>query len=139
VIDTFGNFYGATSDGGSGGGGTIFELMPSGNSYTFKLLYSFSGQQGNNCGPWAPLSMDTSGNLYGTTYCDGMENGGSVFELSNTRNGWIYTSLHDFPAFYGDGLAPVSNVTFDTSGNLYGTTSTNTGNNVHGLVWMITR
>ena len=27
---------------------------------------------------------------------DGIYDHGSVFKLSNTENGWVYTSLHDF-------------------------------------------
>ena len=40
--------------------------------------------------------MDNSGNLYGTTICDGANSLGNVFKLTNTQNGWEYTSLHDF-------------------------------------------
>lgn len=137
MIDSSGNLYGATSDGGSGGGGTIFELTSSGNGYTYKLLYSFSGQQGNNCGPWGTLTMDASGNLYGTTYCDGPNLGGSVFKLTNTQNGWVYTSFHDFPASRFDGYFPISNVSFDANGSLWGTVSRDTGVDI-GFVWMIT-
>ena len=43
IFDSAGNLYGTTSAGGSGGGGTVFELSPSGDTWTFKLLYSFSG------------------------------------------------------------------------------------------------
>lgn len=136
MIDGSGNVYGATSDGGSGGGGTVFELVPSGNSYTFKLLYSFSGQQGNNCGPWGTLTTDATGSLYGTTYCDGSNHGGSVFKLTSTQNGWVYTSFHDFPAYRSDATNPISNVSFDANGNLWGTASF-CGGGCEGLVWMI--
>ncbi len=118
--DSAGNLYGATSDGGSGGGGTVFELSPMGNSWAFTLLYSFTGQQGKQCGPQASLSLDSSGNLYGTTVCDGANSLGNVFKLTNTQNGWEYTSLYDFTGG-SDGSYPVSNVTIDTDGNLYGT------------------
>ncbi|MFZ0708330.1 MAG: choice-of-anchor tandem repeat GloVer-containing protein [Candidatus Korobacteraceae bacterium] len=135
TLDSSGNIYGATSDGGSGGGGTVFELIPSGNSYTFKLLYGFSGQQGMNCGSWGTLAMDAAGSLYGTTYCDGVNGLGNIFKLTNTQNGWTFTSLHDFPAFNGDGIWPISNVTFDAQGNLWGTASA--GHQGTGAVWMI--
>ena len=46
VSDSSGNLYGATTDGGRGGAGTLFELSLSGNTWTFTLLYSFSGQPG---------------------------------------------------------------------------------------------
>ena len=129
------NLYGATSDGGMGGGGTVFELSPSGDTWTFKLLYSFSGPPGQQCGPRATLTMDTAGNLYGTTYCDGATFG-SVFKLTNTGNGWTYTSLHDFTGG-NDGANPISNVTIDTNGNLYGTASKG-GSLSDGVVWQIT-
>ena len=63
IFDSAGNLYGAAVDGGAGGRGTIFELSPSGNSWTFKLLYSFSGNTGDACGPRQPLAFDATGNL----------------------------------------------------------------------------
>lgn len=136
MMDSSGNIYGATSDGGNGGGGAVFELTPSGNGYTFNVLCSFSAQKGNSCGPWATLTMDSSSNLYGTRYCGGANGDGSVFKLTNTPNGWVYSSLHDFPAFMYDGAFPISNVSFDGNGNLWGTA--NSGNNGTGIVWEIT-
>lgn len=120
VMDSAGNFYGTTSDGGSAGGGTIFELSPSGNTYSFKLLYSLSG--GFGCGPEANLTLDAAGNLYGTTWCDGAFQQGNVFKLTDTQNGWTYTSLYDFTGG-SDGSYPISNVSIDSDGILYGTTS----------------
>jgi len=117
VMDSSGNFYGTASDLGSGVGGTVFELSPSGDSYTFKVLYSFSGYYG--CGPQAGLTLDSAGNLYGTTRCDGAYQSGNVFKLTN-NNGWVYTSLYDFTGG-SDGNQPYSNVTIGTDGTLYGT------------------
>ncbi len=141
ISDSAGNFYGAASDGGNGGGGTIFELSPVGDTWTFTMIYSLTGQRGSSCGPRAFLSMDGSGNLYGTTDCDGANRFGNVFKLTNTQNGWVYTSLHDF-ADGTDGADPLSNVTIDTDGTLYGTAAS--GGNLScnppygcGTVWMI--
>ena len=136
MVDNSGNLYGATSDGGSSGGGTVFELTRSGNTYTFKLLYSFPAQQGSSCGPWATLTMDNAGSLYGTRYCGGANGGGAVFKLTNTQNGWAYSSFHDFPANRFDALNPISNVSFDTNGNLWGTASF-CGEGCLGEVWEI--
>ncbi len=122
ISDGSGNYYGTTNDGGSGGCGTVFELSPTGQTWTLTTLYSFSGQTQNNCGPWTSLTMDTAGNLYGTTYLGGANQKGNVFELSNTPNGWVYTSLYDFTDG-SDGAQPISNVTIDTDGTLYGTAS----------------
>ncbi len=141
IRDSVGNFYGASSDGGNGGGGTIFELSPVGDTWTFTVIYSFTGRQGSYCGPRASLSMDGSGNLYGTTNCDGANGWGNVFKLTNTQTGWVYTSLHDF-ADGTDGADAISIVTIDTDGTLYGTA--NSGGNLScnapfgcGTVWMI--
>jgi uncharacterized repeat protein (TIGR03803 family) len=141
IRDSAGNLYGATSDGGAGGGGTVFELSPVGDTWTFTLLYSFTGQQGETCGPYAPLTLDSSGNLYGTTFCDGADNLGNVFKLTNTGNGWEYTSLHDF-ADGTDGAEPISNVTIDADGTLYGTAVYGGNSSCNppygcGTVWMI--
>ncbi len=86
--------------------------------------------------------MDGSGNLLGTTACDGIYNQGNVFKLSNTQNGWVYTSLHDFTGGTDGGLEVLSNVAIDTDGTLYGTTSEGGDMNCNegygcGVVWMI--
>ncbi len=145
--DSMGNLYGSAAGGGSGGGGTVFELSPVGDTWEFKLLYSFSGQQGMYCvanalGPVAPLTFDSAGNLYGTTYCDGANSSGNIFKLTNTQNGWHYTSLYDFTGS-ADGATPIGKVAIDADGTLYGTAYQG-GNRVGecapsgcGTVWMI--
>ena len=50
--------------GGAYGDGTVFELAK--GSGTITTLASFNGTNGSN--PYASLIMDSSGNLYGTTY-----------------------------------------------------------------------
>ena len=56
------HLYGATQYGGSGGGGTVFELTPSGGSWTYAVLYSFIGSGGGRAkGPVADLVMDSGG------------------------------------------------------------------------------
>ena len=143
VMDSSGNFYGTTADGGSGVGGTVFELSPSGDTYTLKVLYSFSGYF--FCGSRACLTMDPAGNLYGTTHCDGVYQSGNVFKLTNTPNGLVYSSLYDFSGG-SDGGEPDGVVALDSDGTLYGTTER--GGSVDGscskltpagcgTVWMI--
>jgi uncharacterized repeat protein (TIGR03803 family) len=147
-----GNLYGATTDGGTGGGGTVFELSPSGSGWTFNLLYNLVGD--GNCstlgyygpgpGPWGALALDSGGNLYGTTCSDGAYGYGNVFELTPSNDGWTYTDLHDFTGG-SDGAFPISNVVFDSSGNLYGTASAGGSGTCNfegatgcGVVWEIT-
>lgn len=139
IFDQAGNLYGTASTGGAGGGGTVFELTPSGSGWTFNLLYSFSG--GYEGGPNASLSWDTAGNLYGTTTGDGTYQHGSVFRLAPSDGGWTETDLYDFTGGT-DGGSPRSIVTLDVNGNLYGTASTggayDCGEEGCGVVWEIT-
>lgn len=136
IFDQSGNLYGATNNAGANGGGTVFKLTPSGGSWTFSLLYSFTSEN-FECGPFATLVMDGAGNLYGTTRCDGAYGYGSVFKLTPSSNGWTYTSLHDFTDG-DDGADPVSNVIFDADGNLYGTAYAGGSQRYYGTVWEIT-
>ncbi len=133
IFDAAGNLYGSTNVGGAGGGGTVFELSPSGGSWTYSLLHSFTG--GANCGPWSSLTLQ-AGNLYGATVCDGASSAGSVFELSPSGNNWIYSSLYDFTGG-NDGKFPYGSVSFDATGNIYGTTLRG-GSYLQGVVWKIT-
>jgi len=142
VFDQSGNLYGATTYGGSDGAGVVFELSPSGGGWTYSVLHSFTGEDGCSfdrylgAGPWAALTMDATGNLYGTTRCDGANQMGNIFRLTPSGGAWTYTSLHDFTGGE-DGAFPLSNVTMDASGILYGTASAG-GSQGHGIVWEIT-
>jgi len=119
AFDPAGNLYGTTIYGGANTSGTVFELMPLQGSWTFNLLYSFSGSGSE--GSLANLILDASGNLYGTTYVDGAYGFGAVFKLTHSGDEWTYTSLHDFTGG-SDGEGPLGQLIFDSNGNLYGTT-----------------
>ncbi len=135
IFDPSGNLYGTTSGRGGNGYGTVFELTYANGDWTFNTIYSFaSGNAGG--GPEDKLAMDAAGNLYGTTYGDGMYGYGSVFKLTNSNGQWTYTSLHDFGGG-SDGGHPVSDIVFDAHGNLYGTASSS-GMNNNGVVFEIT-
>ncbi len=132
VKDAAGNFYGAASDSGSGGG-TIFELSPGEQGWTFSMIYRLSG--GGAGGPHQTLTIDAAGNLYGAAYDDGANDAGMVFKLSQSNGVWSLTDLHDFD--FGTAYFPYGGVTLDASGNLYGTTQ-NGGVYGWGVVWEIT-
>jgi uncharacterized repeat protein (TIGR03803 family) len=63
VMDSSGNLYGTTSQGGAFGYGTVFEVAHGSNTIT--TLASFDGADGQR--PEAVRILDSSGNLYGTT------------------------------------------------------------------------
>ena len=68
--------YGTTAHGGVFGSGTVFNLTPSGSSYTESVLWNFgSGQDGQN--PVADV-ISRGGALYGTTWFGGANQCGSA-------------------------------------------------------------
>jgi uncharacterized repeat protein (TIGR03803 family) len=83
---------------------------------TFKALYSFrNGTDGAN--PYAGLTPDAAGNLYGTTLDGGGFNFGTVFRLSKSGKEVV---LHSFTGTDGEQL--VAGLVRDAAGNFYGTT-----------------
>ena len=135
IFDPSGNLYGTTTSKGAGRGGTVFDLVPQLNgTWALTVIYAFAGQAGG--GPQASLTIDTAGNLYGTTYQDGASRYGSVFELMPSNCGWTYADLYDFTSD-GDGAQPVSNVILAANGNLYGTALA-AGEYGYGVIFEIT-
>ncbi len=131
ISDSAGNLYGATcATSGNGGGGTVYQLSPSGGGWSFNNLYTLSGGGSGRTGPQGKLVMDAAGNLYGTTYREGAYGKGSVFELTPGMGGWNYVSLHDFTGG-SDGANPMDGLVMDASGNLYGTTYAGGNTNGH--------
>jgi uncharacterized repeat protein (TIGR03803 family) len=128
VTDGAGNLYGTTVQGGQFGGGTVFELIPTGGGWTHSVLYSFKGASDGGQ-PYGGVTLDAQGNLFGTAVVGGtggvcIEDGcGVVFELTKTGGGWSERVIHNFTGG-NDGYGPGAGVTFDTAGNLYGMTPT---------------
>jgi uncharacterized repeat protein (TIGR03803 family) len=120
VIDSKGNLYGTSTQGGTNNDGTVFELSPSGSGgYNYSIIYTFNGSDGR--GPVGGLTMDSKGNLYGTTYFGGSSNDGSVYQLSpNGSGGFNLTTLHSFSG--SDGAFPEGALVMDSKGNLFSTT-----------------
>jgi len=121
IFDGAGNIWGTTGDGGDFFGGVVYELVRSGNSWTENVIHNF-GAVGDGARPSAGLTMDSQGNLYGTTQGGGNTNGGTVYQLTHSGSGWTETVIHSFDN-NSEGSIPYGGVIFDASGNLYGTTS----------------
>jgi uncharacterized repeat protein (TIGR03803 family) len=122
VMDSMGNLYGTCAY-------IVFELSPSGGGWTETTIYE-SGFG------FAGLTMDTTGNLYGTTQLDSKSAYYStVFELSpNGSGGWIPTVLHTFP----HGSVAEGTLVVDKGGHLYGTTTPlGSKSKSHGLVYKL--
>jgi uncharacterized repeat protein (TIGR03803 family) len=114
--DSAGNLYGTTLSGGTVGSGTVFKLDPSGKE---TILHSFTGNGGDGVLPFAGVTLDSAGNVYGTTYSGGTEGWGTVFKIDASGN---YSVLYSFTGSGVDGEGPYGGVIVDSAGNVYGTT-----------------
>jgi len=92
--------------------------VPSSQAQTETILHSFISET-----PSSGLIIDSQGNLYGTTYCSGEPNRGTVFKLSppaQPGGAWAEKTLHVFQGI-PDGEYPSGDLVMDSHGNLYGT------------------
>jgi uncharacterized repeat protein (TIGR03803 family) len=119
-----GVLYGTTYEGGTNDDGVVFSLTPPKNGngpYTEQTVWTFTG--GNDGAyPEAPVTLDKSGVLYGTTSYGANKNG-SAFKLTppaQRHGAWTETTLWDFSGT--DGSQPCAGLTADKHGVLYGTT-----------------
>lgn len=124
VFDSAGNLYGSSDAGGAHYVGAVYELMPGANGkWTEKTLHSFDDSGKDGWLALTPLIFDSSGNLYGTTLLGGSDDNGIVFELSPGANGkWTEKILHSFNSNGKDGYESYGGLTFNSAGNLFGTT-----------------
>jgi uncharacterized repeat protein (TIGR03803 family) len=127
ILDSTGNLYGTTSNGGDQscgypqmGCGVVFSLSPGANGKWIEtVLHRFTIDEGN--APVGSLIFDAAGNLYGTTISGGTAFNGTVFKLAPTEGGrWTETLIRNFGS--QDGANPEAGLIFDATGNLYGTT-----------------
>jgi uncharacterized repeat protein (TIGR03803 family) len=133
VLDKAGNLFGAATEGdGGSAGGTVFELTPSNGSWNFNLIYTVAGW--GISGTFRDVLLDSAGNLYATTHCDGQYDAGTVYRLTPADGSWTYTSLYVFTGGT-DGLYSFSNLVV-SHGSLYGTTNQG-GANGYGVIFKI--
>jgi uncharacterized repeat protein (TIGR03803 family) len=81
IFDAVGNLYGTTPDGGAFGYGIVFKLTTTTSGrWKEQVLQTFNGKNGQY--PNGGLSIDGSGNLYGTTVYGGAHGYGTAFEIT---------------------------------------------------------
>jgi uncharacterized repeat protein (TIGR03803 family) len=97
----------------------LFAAISTSQAQTFSVIHAFSGGPDGGV-PYAGLTMDRAGNLYGTTSAGGVCCG-VVFKLVHRGSGWITVPLRTFHG--NDGATPMARVVFGPDGALYGTTS----------------
>jgi uncharacterized repeat protein (TIGR03803 family) len=125
IMDSAGNLYGTTGDGGGigcdgSGCGTVYKVTPSGGE---TVLYSFTGST-DGAYPSGSLLLDSTGNLYGTSQSAGNfncflfpgEGCGTVWKLDTSGN---LTVLYSFTGG-ADGSSPSAGLVMDSTGDVYG-------------------
>jgi uncharacterized repeat protein (TIGR03803 family) len=113
ILDSAGNLYGTTEEGGENNG-VVYKLDTTGHE---TVLYRFTGMP-DGTDPRGGVILDSAGNLYGTTTLGGATNQGVVYKLDTTGH---ETVLYSFTGG-ADGAFPYAGVIRDSAGNLYGTT-----------------
>jgi uncharacterized repeat protein (TIGR03803 family) len=129
AISKSGALLGTTEAGGSYDGGIVFELTPSGSTYSEKVVHAFTGPP-DGLTPLDALVSDSSGNLYGTTQEGGLTtfhgrerpNGwGTVFKLTPSGSTYTESVIYRFKGL-SDGKYPASGLLPEANGTLYGLT-----------------
>ena len=114
AINAAGDIFGTTTSGGAHYDGAVFEIAHGTTSVT--PLASFNYTNGEY--PQGDLTLDSSGNLFGTTEYGGASGYGTVFEIANGS-----TAISTVASFNNsNGAYPQAGVTIDPNGNLFGTT-----------------
>jgi uncharacterized repeat protein (TIGR03803 family) len=140
VFDAHGNLYGTTLLGGyfgtgcASGCGTAFRLSRRSNSWAESVLYDFKGGK-DGASPYAGVTFDAVGKLYGVTYAGGVYGNGTVFRLSPQSSGSSTKSvLYSFTGG-SDGKNPLGDLVLDAAGHLYGTTFQGGHEGLYGVVF----
>jgi uncharacterized repeat protein (TIGR03803 family) len=126
IMDTKGNLFGTTRDGGSDieFSGTVFELSPAKSGYTTTTLYRFCQTGGCTDGmfPRGTLNIDSSGNLIGTTV-EGGRGAGTFFRISPKGENSPEAVIYNFCSLENcaDGGQP-QGASLDQNGDLVGVT-----------------
>lgn len=156
TMDSSGDLFGVTPFGGnddcsqfseSDGCGVIYELKPSGSSYTYKILHKFDNTGSDGYWPYGTLVLDSSGNIYGTTSeggddssCTGfqMTGCGTVYEFSPSGSGnYTETILYKFEGTgSSDGASPHTGLVMNSSGHLFGTTTSGGQTGCAAVDWL---
>ena len=129
TLATDGQFYGATTDGGDYGFGSIFKITQDG---VFTRLYSFhGGADGSH--PVGPPIESLAGQFYGSANGGGSAGMGTIYKITKYGE---FTLLHTFTG--ADGSGPTGPLTQGTDYFFYGT-ATGGGVNGDGTIFRVDR
>lgn len=156
VVDTAGNLYGTTSNGGANDGGVFFKLSQPGTNrnWVLTVLYDFCSRNSactDGGAPNGPLTYEGQAQgapydgvspLYGTAFVLGSHRGGTVFSLTpGARGSWHEAVLFSFCGHNAyplcpDGKQPTA-VTLDGQGNLVGVAGGGPGADDAGVLFRL--
>ena len=122
-----GSLYSTSVGGGTGTGGTVFKITPSG---TLKVLFNFDSVHGAT--GYGGLTLGSDGKFYGTATTAGSGASGTIFKITPAG---IITVIHNFSG--PDGGAPQAPPIQGRDGKYYGTTAGGVGA-PNGTVYQIT-
>ncbi len=119
VLDSSGNLFGTTEQGGASAYGTVFEIASGRGTITTLASFNVATGQYPGCG----VVLDSSGNIFGATgyggpYGKGVFGYGTVFEVAHGSS--VVTRLAAFNGTDGGGPGAVA---MDSSGDLFGITA----------------
>jgi uncharacterized repeat protein (TIGR03803 family) len=117
ALDGTASLGGIPACGDNYGCGTVFRLTPTASGYEESTLHTFRDSSDDGNDPLAPLILDGTGALFGTTYAGGSSEGGTVFQLAPKGAHYVENVLYDF------GGRPAAGLLLRRSGALFGTTS----------------
>lgn len=95
-------------------------MLSSAQSQTLTVLHDFDLRADGGL-PYAGVTLDQQGRIYGTT-SDGGTGNGVVYRLTHTGGVWVEDPLYTFHGGL-DGDVPYARVVFGPDGSLFGTTS----------------
>ncbi len=101
----------------------ILTIVPVAQGQTLNVLYKFTGH-GDGATPYAGVTLDRQGRIYGTTCYAGANQRGVVYRLTPENGSWVFSPIYSFGSPQsGDGSCPLARGVFGPDGLLYGTTS----------------
>lgn len=159
IMGTNGALYGSTFWGGSANGcpigdypqgcGTVYQLLPPSGSgaWTEAVLYAFTGHSADGAHPYGNMALNTSGQLFGTTYsgganvdtcsADSYSGCGTIFSVKpKTGGGWTKSNIMALPGSPGGGNP--NGLVLAKGGNMYGSTTVGGNSGGYGTIFLMT-
>jgi uncharacterized repeat protein (TIGR03803 family) len=120
AFDAAGNIYGVT---GAPAQGAVYKLTKSSSGWVGNPIYAFTGGADGD-DPFDTPTLDTQGNLYGTTISAGTFGGGTVYQLSpNVDGSYAFHTVHSFQFGWDSDYS----VILDKAGDVFGVSNSGAG------------